>query len=109
MAVGTVRKRKTLAAIATGTALMIVAQLATVFSMTVLSALGEHRPVVVLVACVGRVAVAGQPGVIASVWFRTATSSSYVGSLPVDIIVIYNLIFIYEYNSNRQFHYLLSC
>ena len=41
MAVGTVRKRKTLAAIATGTALMIVAQLATVFSMTVLSALGE--------------------------------------------------------------------
>ena len=29
--------------------------------------------------------------------------------LPVDIIVIYNLIFIYEYNSTRQFHYLLSC
>jgi len=38
MAVGTVRKRKTLAAIATGTALTIVVQLATVFSMTVLSA-----------------------------------------------------------------------
>jgi len=38
MAVGTVRNRKTLAAIATGTALMIVAQLATVFSMTILSA-----------------------------------------------------------------------
>ena len=47
--------------------LTIVAQLAAVFSMTVLSALGEHRLLVVLVACVGRVAVADQPGVIASV------------------------------------------
>ena len=71
--------------------------------------LGERRPAMALVACMGKIAVASQPGVIASVWFRTATSSSYVGSLPVDIIVIYNLIFIYEYNSTRQFHYLLSC
>jgi hypothetical protein len=38
MAVGTVRKRKTIAAIATGTALTIVAQLATVLSMAILSA-----------------------------------------------------------------------
>lgn len=64
-----------LAAIATGTALMIVAQLAAVLSMTVLSAWGSASQRWRWWPAWG-VTVTDQPGVISFVWPRAAAPSS---------------------------------